>query len=601
MHENQNLEQKHEHKRRPNDNQTKKAFESLNKTPVKIYALGGLGEVGKNVYCIEDDKAIIMIDCGVLFPDDSLPGVNYIIPDFSYLQQNHRKVKAMFITHGHEDHIGSIPFFLQLMDIPAIYAPKLALSLINHKIEDFKLKPSTPIIEYNEESSYKIGNFTIEFFRVTHSIPDCYGIVVKTPQGTIVTSGDFKIDLTPIDNQFNFSKLVRYGDEGIDLLMADSTNAEREGYTPSETSVINSILTAFNKAKGRIIISTFASNISRIAQIIDATLQMDRKLVIMGRSMESNVKSAREFGYIKIPNSSLISLEQSERLPKNKIVILCTGSQGENLAALSRIANGDHKSVHIMPGDSVVFSSNPIPGNTQSVNTLINLLVRQGAEVYVNDGSYNLHASGHPSRQELKLLQRLARPKYFMPVHGDYRMLKLHAELAQELGMPEENTFVVSNGDVLTLFNHKVSYNNEHVHADALYIDGQDAVGLSTSIIRDRNILSNEGAVAIYIVVDTKNNKLVGKPEIESRGFMDLSKSYIRYKLSDIVFHAINKQFTSSHVTYQGLKDTIKQEVGRYLYRETKRSPMVIPLILTYNANVQTDSLSLRKVYNKTK
>ena len=323
-------------------------IKTLSTSPIKIFALGGLGEVGKNIYCIEDEKGILVIDCGVMFPDDTLPGVNYVIPDFSYLQQNQDKIRALVITHGHEDHIGSIPFFLQLVNLPVIYAPKLAASLIRHKVQDFKLTERAKIIEYDGDSVLNVGDFVVSFYHVTHSIPDCYGIVIDTPHGRIVESGDFKIDLTPIDRDFDIAKLAMIGEKGVDLYLGESTNAEKEGYTPSEKSVINSILESFQIAKGRLIISTFASNISRICQIVEATLKFDRKLVIIGRSMETNINIAREYGYIKIPDSSIIDINEINKFRKNEIVILCTGSQGENLAALSRIAKNEHKYVHII-------------------------------------------------------------------------------------------------------------------------------------------------------------------------------------------------------------------------------------------------------------
>ncbi len=569
------------------DKSISEKIKTLSTSPVKIFALGGLGEVGKNIYCIEDEKGILVIDCGVMFPDDTLPGVNYVIPDFSYLQQNQDKIRALVITHGHEDHIGSIPFFLQLINLPVIYAPKLAASLIRHKVQDFKLTERAKIIEYDGDSVLNVGDFVVSFYHVTHSIPDCYGIVIDTPHGRIVESGDFKIDLTPIDRDFDIAKLAMIGEKGVDLYLGESTNAEKEGYTPSEKSVINSILESFQIAKGRLIISTFASNISRICQIVQATLKFDRKLVIIGRSMETNINIAREYGYIKIPDSSIIDINEINKFRKNEIVILCTGSQGENLAALSRIAKNEHKYVHIIPGDTIVFSSSPIPGNTQSINSLINLLVRQGGNVLVHDGIFNLHASGHASRLELRLALKLIKPKYFCPIHGEYRMLKLHAEMAVDEGVKKENTFVIGNGDVLTLFNHTVSVSDEHVQADALYIDGTDAVGLSTSIIKDRNILANEGMVAIFVLLDAVNNKILFNPIIQARGFMTINKTYLQYKLQENIYNSLTKLLASPKVTYQQIKETIKSEASRYFYRETRRNPMIIPVILSKDKNTE--------------
>lgn len=337
-------------------------FRKIPSSPVSIYALGGLDEVGKNTYCIENEKTLIMIDAGVKFPEENLPGVNYVIPDYTHLTNQRNKIKALFITHGHEDHIGAIPFLLQTVFIPVIYAPKLACALIRHKLEEFKLKTQVKIVEYNSDTVVQVDDFKVEFFHVTHSIPDSYGIVVSTPHGTIMHSGDFKIDLTPIDSDYDLPKLASFGARGVDLLLADSTNAEIEGYTQSEKSVITSIYDVFHKATGRLIISTFSSNLSRIQQIVEAAVKFNRKIVIFGRSMESNISSARSFGYIHIPDANIVTPDKIKSLRPSETVILCTGSQGEPMAALSRIANGEHRYIRIIPGDTVVFSSSPIPG-----------------------------------------------------------------------------------------------------------------------------------------------------------------------------------------------------------------------------------------------
>ena len=391
---------------------------NLIRTPISIYALGGLGEVGKNTYCIESEKSIIIIDAGVKFPDADLPGIDYVIPDYSHLKKNRGKIKALFITHGHEDHIGGIPFLVQNVHIPVIYAPKLAASLIKNKIQESRIREPVNVVEYKEEDIIKVAEFTVQFFNVTHSIPDSFGICVDTPEGRIVTTGDFKVDLTPVGPDINLQKMARLGTEGIDLLMSDSTNAEIEGYTPSEKNVISSINDVFAKAPGRLIISTFSSNISRIQQIVEACIKYNKKIVIIGRSMENAVAAARSFGYIKIPDSSLVNADDIKTLSYNETVILCTGSQGEPMAALSRIANGEHKTIHINPGDTVVFSSSPIPGNGAFINKVINQLTRVGANVLTNSVFYSLHSSGHPSKQELRIVQKLLKPKYFMPIHG---------------------------------------------------------------------------------------------------------------------------------------------------------------------------------------
>lgn len=552
-------------------------------SPVEIYALGGLGEVGKNLYCIENESTILIIDCGVMFPDASMPGVDYVIPDFTHLIENQNKIKGLVITHGHEDHIGGIPFLLREIDIPVIYAPKIACAMIRHKIEDGRIRTKTRIMEYKESDELKFGDFRVEFFHVTHSIPDSFGLYITTPQGTIVETGDFKIDLTPVDGDFNLSKLTRFGDKGIDLLMADSTNAEKEGYTKSERTVIRGIQDVFSEAPGRLLISTFSSNISRIQQIIETSMKFRRKIVVFGRSMESNIEAAREFGYIKVPDEYLASPEDLKTLPPNQVTILCTGTQGEPMAVLSRIARGDHRFIHVIPGDTIVFSSSVIPGNTSAINTLINQLSRLGASVVTNSVLYNLHASGHASRQEMRLLQKLARPHYFMPIHGEYRMLKLHARIGVECGLAKDHTFVCENGDVLTLVNHKVTRSNTTLPADSIYIDGKNPVGISNSVIKDRSTLINEGMVGVFLVINPKNNTLVSSPVVESKGFISANKKGLQKKASEIIGIEIMRMMNSNEkVTYADIKNAVRSVTSHFLYRESHRNPMVIPVILNY-------------------
>ena len=549
-------------------------------SPVEIYALGGLGEVGKNLYCIENDSSLLIIDCGVMFPDASMPGVDYVVPDFTHLVENKEKIKGLVITHGHEDHIGGIPFLLRQIDIPVIYAPKIACALIRHKIQDNKIPTSTKIIEYREDDVLHFGDFKVEFFHVTHSIPDSFGLYITTPQGTIVESGDFKIDLTPVDGDFNLSKLTRFGDKGIDLLMADSTNAEKEGYTKSERTVIRGIQDVFSEASGRLIISTFSSNISRIQQIIETSIKFRRKIIVFGRSMESNIEAAREFGYIKRPDSYLARPEDLKVLPPDQVTILCTGTQGEPMAVLSRIARGDHRFIHVMPGDTIVLSSSVIPGNTCLVNRLINKLTRLGASVVTNSVLYNLHASGHASKQEMRLLQKLARPHYFMPIHGEYRMLKLHARIGVECGLEKDHTFVCENGDVLTMINHKVSRGTP-ITADSIYIDGKNPVGISNSVIKDRSTLINEGMVAVFLMIDTKNNQLISKPLVESKGFISANKKGLQNKASEIIAIDVMRLMNSQNkITFSDIKTVVRTSCQHFLYRESHRNPIVIPVIL---------------------
>lgn len=553
---------------------------SLPASSVNIYALGGLQEVGKNTYCIENDDTLIIIDAGIMFPEQGILGIDYVIPDYTHLKNVRNKIKALFITHGHEDHIGAIPYLLQNVNIPVIYAPKLALALIRNKLEEHRMSAKINLVEYTENDVIHIDDFTVQFFRVTHSIPDAYGIAVDTPHGRIVTTGDFKIDLTPVGEDISLSKIARLGDEGVDLLLSDSTNAEKEGYTLSERSVIDSIFEIFSKTTGRLIISTFSSNISRIQQIVEACVKYNRKILIIGRSMENTISISRQYGYIKIPDSSLITPEKLKEYKNNEIVILCTGSQGEPMAALSRIANGDHPLVKISPGDTVVFSSSPIPGNGSSVNAVVNQLVRSGADVINNSIFSNLHASGHPSKQELRIMLKLFKPKYFMPVHGDYRMLKLHGEIAQSLGIDKENIFVLGNGDSLVLRKHTIT-EGKRIQTDDIYIDGKDISGLSTAVIRDRNILANDGMVAILISIDSRTNTILTTPEIVTKGFiyMDAGATKIIEKAKKIAYEELS-ELMKGKVTFGEIKNTMKTCLGQYFYSKTHRNPMIIPLIM---------------------
>ena len=545
--------------------------------PISIYALGGLCEVGKNTYCIESDESLIVIDAGVMFPDENHPGVSFVIPDYQKIRSARQKLKALIITHGHEDHIGAIPFLVQNVHVPVIYAPKLAAALIKHKLQDHHIREEINIVEYDENSILHIGEFTISFFYVTHSIPDAYGVVVDTPHGRIVHTGDFKIDLSPIGKQFELAKVSRIGTEGVDLLLSDSTNAEIEGYTPSESNVLKSINDIFDVAHGRVLVSTFSSNISRIQQICEVAVEHGRKILILGRSMEFAVQVARDYGYIKTKDTSFITPEQLADFKKNEICILCTGSQGEDMAALSRIANGTHKDVTIYPGDTVVFSSSAIPGNGVFIDTVINTLVRKGANVLKNSVLYAVHSSGHPSKQELRLMIRLIKPKYFMPIHGDYRMLKIHADLATTVGVEKGNTFVMENGDSLLLSKHKIS-KGPHFPAEPVYIDGRDIGGLNEAVIKDREILQEDGLIAVVVAIDSRESKLIGNPEIITRGFVNNSVD-ITNNISEIVTLSLNKKLAEK-VTFADIKNEIRRSVANYVYFKSERKPLVIPVVM---------------------
>ncbi len=549
--------------------------------PVSAYALGGLGEVGKNMYCFENENQIVIIDCGVKFPGVELPGIDYIVPDFTHLKNNKNKIRALIITHGHEDHIGGIPFLIQNVNIPVIYAPRLACALIKNRLEEYRMSDQVKIVEYNSDSKFTIGDFDISFFRVTHSIPDSFGVVIDTSEGRIVSTGDFKVDLTPIGPDIELQRIAELGHQGVDLLLSDSTNAENEGYTPSEKNVFDSINEIFNEARGRIIVSTFSSNISRIQQICESAVKHNRKIAIVGKSMEKAVDISRGFGYIKIPDKSIITTEEVKNCKGSEVLVLCTGSQGEPNAALSRIAGGEHKDIHIIPGDTVVFSSSAIPGNGIMIAHIVNLLARAGAECITNSVLADIHSSGHPSKQELRLVLKLFNPKYFMPMHGEYRMLRCHAEIAQELGMPASNCFVLDNGDSLTLAKHKVNVGYPVEHGVS-YIDGKDIKGLANPVMEDRKILIEDGMFIIAVSIDSRSNSLLMPPVIYNKGVILRHNDKTIDEVQDIVEKAI-KIALAKKPNFAELKSIIKDEVSRYIYSKTKRTPMVIPVIMSKN------------------
>ena len=549
-----------------------------------ILALGGLNEVGKNTYCIEHGGNIIIIDAGVKFPENELPGIDYVIPDYQFLVRNRSRIKALFITHGHEDHIGGIPFLLQTVHIPVIYASKLTAGLIKNKLDEENLTHLARIVEIDNESVIKIGQMSVSFFSTTHSIPDSLGLCIDTPNGRIVETGDFKIDLTPIGQDIEISKISRYGDEGVTLYMADSTNAEVEGSSKSERDVAKSLHEIFKAATGRIIIATFASNVHRIQQIIESAVKHNRKILIFGRSMENAISTGRKLGYIKCPDNFIYDIENaklSSYQNLNELLILCTGSQGEPMAALSRIANNTHKVIKIIPGDTVVFSSNPIPGNLSPVTKVINSLSKQGAEVIVNSSLYSIHTSGHAQREELKLMLKLVRPKYFMPVHGEYRMLKLHADLAVKTGsIKKENTFICENGEVLVMYKGEVT-RGKKIDAGTRYIDGKEINGIDDSVIRDRKRLGNDGLISVVVPIDLKTCTMLKPPSIVSRGFIFLKeRGELLVEAEKVVYTALSK-LMKNHVTILEIKNEIRRSIKEFVFARTQRDPVVIPVILS--------------------
>lgn len=565
------------------DENSMSSFSNYNSsTDTLVYALGGLGEVGKNMYCFEHDDEIIVIDAGVKFPDDELLGVDYVIPDYTHLIKNKDKIKALIITHGHEDHIGGIPFLLLSCPIKNIYAPRFARALIEKKLQERRRLASTNIIEINEDSSIETKHFRIGFFNTIHSIPDSLGVLINTPNGRIVETGDFKFDLTPVGQNSNYQKMAYIGAAGVTLLMSDSTNSEVDGFSISERQVASAINDIMKKTTGRIIVSTFASNVNRLSQIIKSAKENDRKVCVFGRSMENVVQIGLQMKTIDVPDDTFIAPELVNQYAPEKLCIVCTGSQGESLAALSRIAGGSHKYVKIIPGDTVVFSSSAIPGNALNIGGIVNQLMRNGARVLVNSTLSSLHTTGHASKEEQKLMLQLIKPKYFMPMHGEYKMLKIHADSAVQTGIPKENCFICANGDALILRDGEVFRSNTRIRTDEIYVDGNDISGLSTSVLKDRQILADNGLVAVIVVIDSRTNKILCRPGIVSRGFVYLKESQSMIKEAEGVVYEALRNAMRQKVTFGDLKNCIRNTLEPFLYQKTNRNPIVIPVILNH-------------------
>lgn len=557
------------------------------KSNTKIVVLGGLGEVGKNMYCVMHKNSIVIIDAGVSFPESELLGIDYVLPDFTFLKENEDKIEALLITHGHEDHIGSIPFLLQSINIPVIYAPNHAKELIAVKLEDRNIRYDNLKV-YDENTTLKFGEITVEFVRTTHSIPDSHGISLTTPDGTIFTTGDFKFDLTPIGPVADLYKMASLGKKGVDILISDSTNVLNDGFSTSESKVDDALGEMFDSyPQNRIIIATFASNIYRVKHIFETCYKHNRKICVFGRSMENNIKISIEGGYID-HKELLVTPDEASKAKPGDITILCTGSQGEPLAALSRMSQGNHKYIKLKPDDIVIFSSSAIPGNALSISKIINKLCLNGVRVYTNKALSDLHTSGHANEEEIKLMIRLIKPNYLMPFHGDYRMLKRHANIGIECGISKENTFVLKNGDTLELSNHIITKGESYPGAD-IYVDGNRIGEIGGAVIRDRKIMANDGILVVIVNVDMKKRELLIRPNITTRGFILVNENeeLIR-KIELYAEKIIKEQLTDNHSTFAIIKNELTSKLIPYINDLTGRKPIILPVILDIKKEVTT-------------
>ena len=549
---------------------------------VAVFAIGGLHEIGRNMYCVQYQDEIIIMDCGIKFPEDELLGINYVISDYSYLVKNREKIKALVVSHGHEDHIGGIPFLLEKIPEIPVYATPFALALIKSKCEEHGILNKTELHEEYEDMVLKFDKLSVTFFRTTHSIPDTLGIAVHTPLGAVVFTGDFKFDLTPVMNQPapNFQRMAQLGKEGVLALLSDSTNAEVPQFTKSERFVAGSLHNIITGIKGRIIFATFASNLYRVSTAIKAAIDTGRKVAVFGRSMENGIQNGIDLGYLHVPDGLIVDAETINSLPPEKVMILCTGSQGEPLAALSRIANGTHRQIKLKPKDTVIFSSNPIPGNTLSVNHLINKLMEGGANV-VHGRINNVHTSGHGGQEELKLMVELAKPKYMIPVHGEYRMQVVHAHLAQQAGVPKENTFVLKNGEVVC-FGPEGARIAGDIHVKDVFVDTSGAADVGNIVVRDRQILSEEGLVVAVATVDYKHKRVLAGPDILSRGFVYMRESQDLINAAQKhVYHVLKTEMAKKEKPKDSeIRKAIIDNLQDFLYSKTERRPMILPMLV---------------------
>lgn len=552
---------------------------SQTENALSIYALGGLHEVGKNMYAIECKNEILVIDCGNKFPDESLLGIDLIIPDITYLEDNREKIKGLLVTHGHEDHIGGIPYFLKKINVP-VYGTRFTLGLIELKLAEHKLTRETELIEINSDTKLTFDKIGVSFFKVNHSIPDCLGIVFETPEGVIVHSGDFKFDLTPVNNQYSdIHKMAEIGRKGVLLLLSESTNAERSGSTPSEKNVGTHIEEAFVKATRKVFLSTFASNINRVQQVVNACMKTNRKLALLGRSMVNVVDVAIQRGYLDVPEGMIIDQNEINELPPEKVAVLCTGSQGEPMAALARLSTGNFRGVEVLPEDTVILAAGPIPGNEKNVSQVIDNLFALRANVIYGSGK-GMHVSGHGYQEDLKLMLTLMQPKYFIPIHGEYRMLHHHRLLAESVGVEQGNTFVIGNGDVVDI-NDGIARQTREIPTGNTYVDGIGVGDVGEVVLRDRKQLSEDGMLVIILTMGKRNGKLISNPDTITRGFVYArdSEELLR-DVNRLITKTVNELEHDRKRQWGDIKHQLKKTVGQYLFQHTKRKPMILPIII---------------------
>lgn len=548
---------------------------------LSIFALGGVNEIGKNMYVVQYGDDMVIIDCGGMFPDESLLGIDLIIPDISYLEDNQEKIRGLIVTHGHEDHIGGIPYFLKKLNVP-IYATRFTLGLIELKLDEHRLTRDTKLVTIDSESQLDFGKMKVSFFKVSHSIPDCLGIVFHTPEGNVVHTGDFKFDLTPGNNQYSdIHKMAEIGQQGVIALISESTNAERKGLTPSEQMVGDHMLEAFVKAEGKVFVSTFASNVNRVQQVVEAAIKTNRKLALLGRSMVNVVDVAMERGYVQIPEGMLIEAKQIEELAPEKVAILCTGSQGEPNAALGRLASANYRDATIYPGDTVILAASPIPGNEKDVSRIIDNLFQLGAKVIYGSGSTTgMHVSGHGYQEDLKLMLTLIKPTYFIPIHGEYRMLHHHRLLAESVGVEKGNTFIIKNGDVVDIENSEARQTRS-IPAGDTYVDGVSVGDVGEIVLRDRKQLSEDGMLVIVLTISKADRKIIQGPDTVTRGFVYVKNSEGLLKdINRLVKKTMDDLQSENIRQWSVIKQSIKKSIGNYIFTHTKRKPMILPIII---------------------